>query len=275
MSSHPRASERQLEACMETSLTYESSSYSDVKAEVTDEEGNTVTKEVTIYQPNVKCPRLSTDRQWLDFPRPDGTSKLVAVPDTATWAGNDHPGTWEKKGPMQWVPAATPAPLPPFWSAWDTLSIHLKETVLIEKMKAEAKTAVKERKAMGWDKVHQHLDNLPRCRVHGTVCFFVSVVSSYPPLSLFFSFFSPYYPGRNVARTPLMKIHAFTLISFVHKVATGLICVHTVSFSFSLHPQPLVNQDTECWPYWAGWHFHVTPLLNGAMLNMNKVERIR
>ena len=145
-------------------------SYTTVPHEHVSEDGTSNKENVTFYQPNEKCPRLSLDHKWLQVTDGRGDSKIVPVPEQATQLGRPDEGLhWEKKAPMVWIATDPPSPLPPYWSAIDKLPGDLKETIMIEKQKAETKEALEKRKALGWDKVHAAMNNLPRCRVHGTV----------------------------------------------------------------------------------------------------------
>ena len=125
---------------------------------------------ITFYQPNEKYPRLSLDHKWVEVADGGGNSKIVPVPDQATQLGRPDEGLhWEKKGPMTWIASDPPTPLPPYWSAIDKLPEVLKASIMLEKQKAETKDALVQRQALGWDNVHTAMNNLPRCRVHGTV----------------------------------------------------------------------------------------------------------
>ena len=87
-------------------------------------------------------------------------------------------------GEVYWKPDHTPdlTPVRDGSSQWDFLPPEMQELILKEKEKMEIEDTIQKRLDMGWDKIHSQMDQLPLCRVHGTVSFISfldTVVSSY------------------------------------------------------------------------------------------------
>ena len=173
---------------------------------------------------------------------------------------------------MTWIASDPPSPLPPYWSAIDQLPGDINETIILEKQKAETKDILEKRKVMGWDNVHTAMNNLPRCRVHGTVHSFFLFYSFYFSFihKGHFSFFSSCSPGDCVSLTsePQTTRTNYTPMPYnfdrVVGPTYGLSFISSKSFFFFF--QPLPTPQGECWfPWKTPIHYHVRIHSNGTL----------
>ena len=163
---------------------------------------------------------------------------------------------------MTWIASDPPTPLPPYWSAVDKLPEVVKATIMVEKQKAETKDNLEKRQAMGWGNVHTAMNNLPRCRVHGTVHPFFLFHSFFIfTRVIFFSFFSSCSPGDCVSFTSVVQntYSNYTPMPYnFDRVDGPTYGLSFISSKFSFFFQPLPTPQSECWfPWKIPIHYHV------------------